>query len=42
MNFILKKCAEHCNNKYDIENWCKEVPCRVDELLKRDGDRLPK
>ena len=38
----LKKCAEHCNNKYDIENLCKEVPWRVDELLKRDGDRLPK
>ena len=38
----LKKCAEHCNNKYEIENLCKEVPWRVDELLKRDGDRLPK
>ena len=38
----LKQCAAHCNNKYDIEGLCREPPWRTRELLKRQGDRIPR
>lgn len=38
----LKKCAAYCNENYDVDGLCKEYPWRLQELLKRDGDRLPK
>ena len=38
----LKSCAAHCNAKYDVDALCRQVPWRVQELLNRDGDRLPK
>ena len=38
----LKRCAAHCNEKYDICGLCKEYPWRLHELQNREGDRLPK
>ena len=38
----LKRCAAHCNEKYDISGLCKEYPWRLHELQNREGDRLPK
>ena len=38
----LRTCAAHCNAKYKIENLCREVPWRIQELANRQGDRLPK
>lgn len=38
----LRSCAAHCNAKYNIENLCRELPWRVQELKNRKGDRLPK
>ena len=38
----LKACAAYCNENYDVEGLCREVPGRLQELVKRQGDRLPK
>ena len=38
----LKHCAAHCNDKYNIDGLCQEVPWRLEELLKRSGDRIPR
>ena len=38
----LKQCAAYCNEKYNIENLCREVPWRAQELINLEGDRLPK
>ena len=38
----LRNVAAHCNAKYSIENWCRELPWRVQELQNRKGDRLSK
>ena len=38
----LKQCAAYCNDKYNIESLCNEVPWRTEELLKREGDRIPR
>ena len=38
----LKHCAAHCNDKHNIDGLCEEVPWRLEELLKRSGDRIPR
>ena len=38
----LKECAAHCNNKYDVDGLCREVPQRLRILLDKGGDRIPK
>ena len=38
----LKQCAAYCNDKYNIEALCNEVPWRTEELLQREGDRIPR
>ena len=38
----LKQCAAHCNDKYNIDGLCGEVPWRVKEVLERGGDRIPR
>ena len=38
----LKQCAAYINSNYNIENLCRELPARLEELRKRKGGRLNK
>jgi len=38
----LKAVAAHVNANYDVDGLCRDLPNRVEELHKRQGDRLGK
>ena len=38
----LKKVVADINRSLDVEGLCQELPCRVEQLLVKDGGRLPK
>ena len=38
----LKACAAQINGAYDVEGLCRELPSRVADLDRREGDRLAK
>ena len=38
----LKQCAMYINDHYNVMNLCKELPGRLRQLAKLEGDRLPK
>ena len=37
-----KACAAQINAAYDVEGLCRELPSRVADLDRREGDRLAK
>ena len=38
----LKQCAAFVNGHYDVEGLCRALPARLEQLVKRQGDRLAK
>ena len=36
----LKECAAYINNHHDVEQLCKDLPKRLQDLDDREGDRL--
>ncbi len=41
-NGACKRLVDKVNAEYDVEGFCKELPDRLEELKKREGDRLKK
>ena len=38
----LKAACQHINEHFDVDALCRELPCRVQNLIDLDGDGLPK
>ena len=38
----LRGICQYINDNFEMENLCRELPMRLDDLIKRDGDRINK
>ena len=38
----LRRICQHINDKYEVDNLCREFPMRLKAFLDSDGDRLAK
>ena len=38
----LKGIVQHINDNHDVESLCREFPERLEELVRRGGDRINK
>ena len=38
----LKAACQHVNEKFDVDAHCRELPCKIQNMIDLDGDRLRK
>ena len=43
MTFLFEGChTQHCNDNYNVDSLCRELPDRMQALVDNEGDRINK